>query len=161
MDRLWAPWRMDYIKAPKVGDECIFCENPGRDDEERLIVYRGNDCFAMLNLYPYNNGHLLLAPYEHLAEMENIPSGTQLEMLTLATRCMAVMRTEMKAEGFNFGANIGAAAGAGIEQHLHLHLVPRWHGDTNFMPVLGHTKVQVQGLRETRQLLADALERHA
>lgn len=160
MDRLWAPWRIDYIKAPKQTDGCIFCDNPQQEDEDRLIVFRGEQAFVMLNLYPYNNGHVLIAPYDHLADMENIPAGTQAEMLALSTRCMAVMRTEMNAEGFNFGANIGAAAGAGIAEHLHLHVVPRWTGDTNFMPVLGNTKVQIEGLHETRATLAAALERY-
>lgn len=159
MDRLWAPWRIDYIKAPKSTDGCIFCDNPELDDEERLIVHRGKDAFVMLNLYPYNNGHVLVAPYDHLADMDNLPSKTRAEMLDLATLCMTVMRTEMKAEGFNFGANIGSAAGAGIAEHLHFHVVPRWAGDTNFMPVLGNTKVQIDGLRETRALLAEGMRR--
>ena len=161
MDRLWAPWRMDYIKAPKSTGGCIFCDHPGQEDEERLIVHRGQHAFVMLNLYPYNNGHVLVAPYDHQADMDNLPQNAQAEMLRLATRCMAVMRTEMKAEGFNFGANIGAAAGAGIAEHLHFHVVPRWAGDTNFMPVLGNTKVQMEGLRETRALLAAGMQRSA
>ena len=155
MKRLWAPWRMDYIEAPKGGENCIFCDNPDGSDEEKLIVYRGKLAFAMLNLYPYNNGHLLIAPYEHRADLEELPTDTQMELLSLSTRAMAVMRRDFNADGFNFGANLGVSAGAGIAHHLHLHVVPRWTGDTNFMPIIGGTKVQVQGLRETRQRLAD------
>jgi len=148
---------MEYIRAPKPADECIFCDKPAAgDDRENLIVCRGKQAFVMMNLYPYNNGHVLIAPYRHVPEFDDLEPQVQLEMLNLVSRAMSIMRREMRAEGFNFGANIGAAAGAGIEPHIHLHLVPRWSGDTNFMPVLGGAKVQVQSLRETRDLLAEA-----
>ena len=154
-DRLWAPWRLEYVRAPKPAEGCIFCDKPrARNDAEELIVYRGEHAFVMMNLYPYNNGHILIAPYRHVAEFDELQIKVQLEMLQQATRAMAIMRREMQAGGFNFGANIGAAAGAGIEEHVHLHLVPRWIGDTNFMPVVAGAKVQVQALRETRDLLA-------
>lgn len=156
-ERLWAPWRMEYIRAPRPADECIFCDKPAAgDDRENLIVYRGEHAFVMMNLYPYNNGHVLIAPYRHVSEFDDLEPEVQLEMLNLVSRAMTIMRREMQAGGFNFGANIGAAAGAGIEPHIHLHLVPRWSGDTNFMPVFGGAKVQVQSLRETRDLLAEA-----
>ena len=118
---------------------------------------RGDTAFVMLNRYPYNNAHLLIAPFEHNSEFDALAAGTQHEMLSLATRSMAVLRKELDAGGFNFGANFGAAAGAGIKEHVHLHVVPRWTGDTNFMPVIGTTKVQVQGLQDTWELLTKAL----
>ncbi|MFB0515385.1 MAG: HIT domain-containing protein [Candidatus Neomarinimicrobiota bacterium] len=155
--RLWAPWRLEYVQAPKPAEGCIFCDKPAaNDDLENLIVYRGEHAFVMMNLYPYNNGHILIAPYAHVNEFEELEPEVQLEMLNLVSRAMTIMRREMKAGGFNFGANIGAAAGAGIEEHVHLHVVPRWIGDTNFMPVVASTRVQVQTLRETRNLLAAA-----
>lgn len=159
LKHLWAPWRMEYIRAPKPDDECIFCDKPAAgDDRENLIVYRGKQAFVMMNLFPYNNGHILIAPYRHVDEFDDLDADVQLEMLNLVTRAMTIMRREMQAGGFNFGANIGAAAGAGIEEHVHLHLVPRWIGDTNFMPVVAGAKVQVQSLRETRDLLAAGFE---
>ncbi|MFC1484348.1 HIT domain-containing protein [Candidatus Neomarinimicrobiota bacterium] len=162
MDRLWAPWRMEYILSPKDGDECIFCDKPAADsDRENLIIYRGEHSFVMMNLFPYNNGHILVAPYQHTAELDDLLPEVQQEMLALSTRAMGIMRQEMRAEGFNFGANIGAAAGAGIEPHVHLHVVPRWTGDTNFMPVIAKAKVQVQSLQETRDLLAEAYEKES
>ena len=112
-----------------------------------------------MNLYPYNNGHLMVLPYEHCSAFDKLPSETQIEMMKLTSDCMDIIRRTMKAEGFNFGANFGQVAGAGIEEHLHFHIVPRWNGDTNFMPVLGHTKVQVDGLKETRQLIADEFKK--
>jgi len=157
LERLWAPWRLEYVQAPKPADGCIFCDNPAADDDpENLIVYRGKLAFVMMNRFPYNNGHILIAPYRHVDEFDALEPEVQLEILNLATRAMGIMRREMKAGGFNFGANIGAAGGAGIEEHVHLHVVPRWIGDTNFMPVVAGTKVQVQTLRETRDLLAAA-----
>ncbi|UCH64192.1 MAG: HIT domain-containing protein [Fidelibacterota bacterium] len=150
---------MEYIRTPEMADECIFCDKPAADkDRENLIVYRGQHAFLMMNLYPYNNGHVLVAPYRHVSEFDGLEPHVQLEMLDLVSRAMTIMRGEMQAGGFNFGANIGTAAGAGIEEHVHLHLVPRWIGDTNFMPVIGAAKVQVQSLRETRDLLAAGFE---
>ena len=155
LDRLWAPWRMEYVRAPKAGAGCIFCDKQAAgDDAENLVVHRGDKAFVIMNLYPYNNGHLLVAPYEHLSEVDDLAPDVRLELLDLSARAMKVLRREMQAGGFNFGANLGAAAGAGIKEHIHLHVVPRWVGDTNLMPVLGATKVQVQGLRDTRDLLA-------
>ena len=149
---------MEYVRAPHTGEECIFCAKPAsEDDEANLIVYRGKSAFALMNLFPYNNGHLLIAPYEHLPDLHLLDMETQQEMLQIAGWSMAAMRERMEAGGFNFGANIGTAAGAGIVEHLHFHVVPRWRGDTNFMPVLGHTKVQMDGLQETRKILMEAL----
>ena len=157
LDRLWAPWRMEYIRTPRNPDECIFCEKPADNDDRRnLIVFRGKQVFIMMNLFPYNNGHILIAPYRHTPDFDDLEPEEQQEMLELMTKAMRIMRREMNAAGFNFGSNIGAAGGAGIEEHVHLHLVPRWIGDTNFMPVVGGTKVQVESLETTRDLLAAA-----
>lgn len=142
---------MEYILAPKEKNkECIFCEKPQRErDREDLILYRGEKAFIIMNKYPYNNAHLMIVPYRHTHSTENLEQEALTEILTLADKTMAILRKKMRAEGFNFGANIGAAAGAGIEEHIHFHILPRWIGDTNFMPVIGHTKVLVQGLLET------------
>ncbi len=156
LEHLWAPWRLDYVRTHQAdADGCIFCDKPSAgDDAEQLIVFRGEEAFVLMNLYPYNNGHILVAPYRHEPYFDKLGPAVQMEMLQLMNRAMTIMRSEMQAGGFNFGANIGAAAGAGIEEHVHLHLVPRWSGDTNFMPVVAGTKVLVQTLRETRDLLA-------
>ena len=160
MDRLWAPWRMEYIHAPKSpSDSCIFCDcSQAENDEEYLVVFRGESSLVMLNLYPYNNGHLLIAPNKHESEFENLASSTQLEMMTLMSQSIKVLKSTLKAQGVNFGANFGAVAGAGIDDHLHFHLVPRWQGDVNFMPILGHTKVMMDGMQETRKRLAEGFQ---
>jgi len=152
---------MEYIRAPKPSDECIFCDKPAADDDiENLIVHRGVHSFVLINLYPYNNGHIMVAPYAHISEFDDLSPEVQQELLALSSRSMRIMREQMNAAGFNFGANLGEAAGAGIKEHVHLHVVPRWVGDTNFMPVLGGTKVQVETLRKTRDLLAKAFDKH-
>lgn len=149
IDRLWAPWRIDYIKAPKE-EGCIFCDKPkSNNDRESLILYRGPSAFVLMNLYPYNNGHLMSVPYAHESDPLNIDSNTKSEIMEIADRSMEILKRVMNPQGFNFGANIGEAGGAGIADHLHYHIVPRWGGDTNFMPVLGHTKTVVEGLEET------------
>ena len=153
MKKLWAPWRIEYIRSPKE-DGCIFCDKPAGDNErEDLILYRGEKVFILMNLYPYNNAHLMIAPYIHVDNTEELDADTYKEIMVLADQSMAILTETMDAQGVNFGANIGAAAGAGIEEHIHFHIVPRWAGDTNFMPVLGHTKVEVQGLQECYDLL--------
>jgi len=153
MKKLWAPWRIEYIRSPKE-DGCIFCDKPaGDNDREDLILYRGEKAFILMNLYPYNNAHLMIAPYIHVDNTEELDADTYKEIMVLADQSMAILKETMDAQGFNFGANIGAVAGAGIEEHIHFHIVPRWAGDTNFMPVLGHTKVEVQGLQECYDLL--------
>ena len=153
MKKLWAPWRIEYIRSPKE-DGCIFCDKPaGDNDREDLILYRGEKVFILMNLYPYNNAHLMIAPYIHVDNTEELDADTYKEIMVLADQSMAILKETMDAQGFNFGANIGAASGAGIEEHTHFHIVPRWAGDTNFMPVLGHTKVEVQGLQECYDLL--------
>ncbi|MBT3519311.1 MAG: HIT domain-containing protein [Candidatus Marinimicrobia bacterium] len=149
MKRLWAPWRMDYIQSPKE-DGCIFClKTESKNDRDNLVLFRGKESFILMNLYPYTNGHLMISPYCHTNETNNLSDSCNLEIMTLANKSMSIMKKTMKAEGFNFGVNIGKAGGAGIEEHLHYHIVPRWSGDTNFMPLIGHTKVMVEGLKET------------
>ncbi len=152
-DRLWAPWRLDYIKGPKP-DECIFCERPRLgDDAAAYIVERGERCFTMLNAYPYNNGHVMVAPYAHVPSIEELDDPRLLEMMTLAQRCLGAIREAYGPEGFNLGINQGKVAGAGFEDHVHLHVVPRWGGDTNFMPVVGKTKVLPEMLEDTYRKL--------
>ena len=129
-------------------------------DEENLVVHRGEFSYVLMNLYPYNNGHLMIAPYDHERNFDNLQSDTQVEMMNLMSLSMEILRDNLNADGFNFGANFGEVAGAGIKEHLHFHLVPRWIGDTNFMPVMGHTKVMVDGLKETRKQLVEAFSRN-
>ena len=145
-ERLWAPWRLEYIKGPKDG-ECIFCAGPGAgDDRAKYIVRRGELCFAMLNAYPYNNGHLMISPFRHVPTIEELDEGELLELMTLTQDALAALRTAYAPEGFNLGVNQGKIAGAGVEHHVHLHVVPRWGADTNFMPVIGDTRVLPQSL---------------
>ena len=151
MDKLWSPWRMEYIQSKKEkNDECIFCvKAKEKNDRENLVLYRGLKTFVLMNLYPYNNGHIMVIPYEHVETTNPLSNKTMEEIMVLADKSMEIFRTIMSAQGFNFGANIGVSGGAGIADHIHFHLVPRWIGDTNFMPVLGHTKVMVDGLVDT------------
>ena len=147
--RLWSPWRMDYIRSPK-DDGCIFCQKSENDiDRDNLVLFRGKNSFVLMNLYPYNNAHLLIAPYEHIDTTFELASIVTGEIMDIANESMKIIKKAMNAEGFNFGANIGSIGGAGIKNHIHFHVVPRWLGDTNFMPVIGHTKVMVEGLLET------------
>lgn len=150
MERLWAPWRMEYITRKKKKAKCIFCEKPEQDtDVENLILFRGNHCFIIMNFYPYNNGHLMVVPYRHLSDFHELAADERNEMMALADEAIEVLKEDMHPQGFNLGMNIGAVAGAGIAEHLHFHVVPRWNGDTNFMPVTGHTKVISEVLFET------------
>jgi ATP adenylyltransferase len=156
-ERLWAPWRLEFIRGPKPG-ECIFCSQPALGDDERgLIVHRGKRCFVILNAYPYNNGHLMVAPFRHVPSIEELDEGELLELMTLARRSLAVLREVHGPEGFNLGVNQGKVAGAGIEDHVHLHVVPRWGGDTNFMPVIASTRVLPQSLADSWRELAGRL----
>lgn len=150
---------MEYILGPKE-DGCIFCDKAGQSrDRENMVLFRGEQAFVLMNLYPYNNGHLMIAPYTHCPTTRQLGAGELTEIMLLADRSMEVLEDSIKAQGFNFGANIGRAGGAGIEKHVHFHLVPRWMGDTNYMPVVGHTKVMVQGLLETYDTLKPHFDR--
>ena len=154
MDNLWAPWRMQYVRAPKKNTEETFLKKlEDGNDEENLVLFRGEHSFVCMNLYPYNNGHILILPNNVVEKPEELDDVTQFEIMKIASLSMKIIREKMNAEGFNFGANIGASAGAGIAEHLHFHIVPRWKGDTNFMPVIGNTKVHVQGLNDTYVML--------
>ena len=152
--RLWAPWRLEYIKGPK-DDRCIFCAAEGLgDDEAAYIVHRGEHCFAILNAFPYNNGHLMVAPYAHVASIEELGEPVLTDMMVLTKRSLAVLREEYGPEGFNIGLNQGKIAGAGVADHAHLHVVPRWGADTNFMPVVGDTRVLPQLLSDSWRALS-------
>ena len=144
--RLWAPWRLDYILKPK-GDECFLCQALGEDhDRENLILTRGTHCAIFINRYPYNNGHLMICPISHKAKLTELSDAEKLETMNLVTRATQVLETTMHPQGFNVGMNLGKVAGAGLDNHLHTHVVPRWNGDTNFMPVLDNTRVIPQSL---------------
>ena len=154
MDNLWAPWRMQYVRSPKKNTEETFLKKlEDGNDEENLVLFRGEHSFVCMNLYPYNNGHIMILPNNIVEKPEELDDVTQFEIMKIASLSMKIIREKMNAEGFNFGANIGASAGAGIAEHLHYHIVPRWKGDTNFMPVIGNTKVHVQGLNDTYVML--------
>lgn len=149
MKRLWSPWRMKYIVSKK-GEGCIFCDKVAEnDDQANYILYRGKTCYVMLNLYPYNNGHLMVSPYRHVPSPEQLQEDELTEMMLLVNRSIRALRWAMHPDGFNIGVNIGKAAGAGIEEHVHIHIVPRWEGDTNFMPVLSQTRVIPELLDDT------------
>jgi ATP adenylyltransferase len=157
--RLWAPWRLEYIKGAGP-DECIFCTKPRQgDDAAALIVDRGERCFTILNAYPYNNGHVMVSPYEHRASIEELEEPVLLELMTLARRSLAALREAYAPDGFNLGINQGKIAGAGFDDHVHLHVVPRWSADTNYMPVIGSTRVLPESLDGSYQQLAGALAR--
>jgi len=145
-DILWAPWRIGYVTAPEA-EGCIFCNKAASsEDEKNFILYRGEYAFALLNIYPYNNGHLMIAPYTHTGNLTDIEPGILHEMQDTVQRFVSKITDEMQPQGFNIGMNLGRTAGAGIEDHLHIHVVPRWNGDTNFMPVIGDQKVLSESL---------------
>lgn len=159
--RLWTPHRIAYIRGenkPATGEaaECPFCLIPAMADTDGLIVHRGVVSFAVLNLYPYNAGHLLVCPYRHVADYTDLTAAETAEVAELTKHAMTAVRAVSQPDGFNLGINQGAAAGAGISAHLHQHIVPRWGGDSNFLPVIGHTKTVPQLLGQTRDLIAAA-----
>ena len=143
MERLWAPWRGEYVRSAASGEDqgCLFCELQKQDDEEALILARSEHSFAVLNRYPYNSGHLMVAPFEHIGKLEDVPDEVGLDMQQLMQRAIRALAEAMAPHGYNVGMNLGKVAGAGVPDHLHWHVVPRWNGDTNFMPVMGGTKV--------------------
>ena len=153
MKRLWAPWRMEYILQQKQ-EGCIFCDKPKQDrDRENLILYRGCHSFVIMNYYPYNNGHLMIVPYTHQSELYQLRDEVRSEMMAILSQSVEIIEKNCQAHGINIGMNLGRIAGAGIDDHLHFHIVPRWDGDTNFMPITGHTKVLAQGLYESWEAL--------
>lgn len=158
MKLIFAPWRIEYIRSPKH-DGCIFCDFPKENrDKERLILYRGEKAFVIMNNYPYNPGHVMIAPYRHIGNLEDLSDEELLEIMKLAQLMVKAIKKAMKPEGFNMGFNIGRVAGAGIEGHIHMHIVPRWNGDTNFMPVLANTKVIPQAIKDSYEELKKALK---
>jgi len=148
MKQIWAPWRMEYLKAEKTADECIFCTLPqAGEDEKNLILYRGSLCFVIINRYPYNTGHLMVSPYRHISCVTLLDQEENNEMNELTRKCVEFLRADKSPHGFNIGINLGKCAGAGFEDHIHTHIVPRWHGDTNFMQVLADTRVHPEELQ--------------
>jgi ATP adenylyltransferase len=161
LERLWTPYRLAYIRGENkpesaASHECPFCRIPRLADAEGLIVHRGETCFVVLNLYPYASGHVMVCPYRHVPEYVDTTHEEAVEMAEVTKRAVRAIRAVSRPEGFNIGMNQGAAGGAGIAAHLHQHVVPRWVGDQNFMPIIGRTKTLPQLLADTRQLLADA-----
>ncbi|RKN65082.1 HIT domain-containing protein [Streptomyces klenkii] len=160
--RLWTPHRMAYIQGenkptgPEAEDGCPFCLIPEKSDEDGLVVARGQHVYAVLNLYPYNGGHMMIVPFRHVADYTELDDAETAELADFTKRAMTALRTASGAHGFNLGMNQGTVAGAGIAAHLHQHIVPRWGGDTNFMPVVGRTKILPQLLADTRKMVADA-----
>jgi len=160
VDRLWAPWRGVYV-GKEHGEECIFCEklNAGAGkDQENYVLYRGDKVFVLLNIYPYNNGHLMVVPKRHLGDIEELTFDEMQELFAVTQRMVRVQRRAFNPDGFNIGINLGKVAGAGIPGHLHVHIVPRWGGDTNFMPVLSDVRVISEALEATYTKLKHALE---
>ena len=153
-DRLWAPWRMEYILDDSRGGGCIFCDYAKEEeDRKNLILSRGEKSFVIMNRYPYANGHLMITPYAHLSDVSLLSDGEMLELSSEIKRSVGILKKAMFPDGFNIGMNVGKAAGAGIDDHLHMHIVPRWNGDTNFMPVLSDTRVMPEALDETYRKL--------
>jgi ATP adenylyltransferase len=161
VERIWAPWRLEYVKdaSRDAAEACLFCATAAEeDDEANLIVHRGDRCFVILNKYPYTNGHLMVAPFEHLATLQALDDETADEMMALARRAIAILDGEYSPHGYNVGFNQGRVAGAGVEHHIHMHVVPRWGGDTNFMPVLADTRVMAQTLEQSYAALRGEFE---
>jgi ATP adenylyltransferase len=156
--RIWAPWRLEYVKdaGKDIEEDCIFCAKPGEGtehDEENLIVHRGEKNFVILNKFPYTNGHLMVAPYAHISTLPELDAETLAEMMALAQLAMQKLEEVYAPHGYNVGFNQGKVAGAGVEHHIHMHVVPRWGGDTNFMPVLADTRVMPQTLEQSYEAL--------
>lgn len=159
MKVLWAPWRMEYILSEKEEGNCVFC--PGADrshDEERLILYAGPRVMVVMNRYPYNNGHLLVAPRRHVSGLDDLDQEETQDLMAMVCKAIGALKTVMGPEGFNVGLNLGRVAGAGMEEHLHFHIVPRWNGDTNLMTVVGDVRVIPEHLKETYDRLRPYFE---
>ncbi|MDP8218480.1 MAG: HIT domain-containing protein [Candidatus Theseobacter exili] len=147
MQRLWAPWRMEYILNDEKNDECFFCRIfSAKEDRNNHVVFRNDKSFAVMNKYPYNNGHLLVAPSRHIATLEELPEEDLLDMMMSVQQCIVLLRKTIMPHGFNVGVNTGLVAGAGVPDHVHFHIVPRWDGDSNYMPVIANTKIIPQAL---------------
>jgi len=154
MERLWAPWRIHYIRHTEGSDECIFCAKPKENkDEENLILVRGELSFAIMNRFPYNNGHIMVAPFRHIPSIEGLREEEMIELVNMTKKAVIALKKALSPQGFNLGMNLGKIAGAGYAGHIHVHIVPRWQGDTNFMPVIGDVKVISESLRNTYKKL--------
>ena len=157
MDRLWSPWRYRYVSTAEPTDACIFCvKSQQQNDAENLILYRGRHNFVLLNLYPYTSGHLMVAPYSHVPTLEEADEPTATELMLLTRASQARLRSVYRAPGFNLGMNIGACAGAGVAGHIHMHVLPRWGGDINFMTTVAETRVLPEDIQETYRKLSQA-----
>jgi ATP adenylyltransferase len=148
MQNIWAPWRVKYILGKK-GGRCIFCLKKNKKEDKNLILYQGDLSFVMMNKFPYNNGHLLVAPCRHVKDLEDLTQKEMIDLINLLKLATSILKDALNPDGFNIGTNLGKVAGAGVESHLHFHIVPRWNGDTNFMPVLSDTRVISEHLEET------------
>jgi ATP adenylyltransferase len=163
LKHIWTPWRKPYVTGHSKREGCVFCRMVEQDvesDPQNYVLHRGRHAFSVLNLYPYNNGHLMVVPYDHLASLELLSAEAQADMMHLVCYSLDVMRRAMSPAGFNVGVNLGRAAGAGIDDHVHIHLVPRWHGDTNFMPVIAETRVIPELLDDTYKTLRALIEQY-
>ena len=156
MDRLWSPWRYQYVSHANPAPECIFCTKPSAGDEESLILHRATHTYALLNLFPYTTGHLMIAPYLHVATLAECPQDVASEMMELTRHAEGLLRNIYKPHGVNIGMNIGECAGAGVAGHIHMHVLPRWPGDVNFMTTVGETRVLPEDLGETWTKLRSA-----
>jgi ATP adenylyltransferase len=160
MKVIWAPWRMAYITSTKQSSGCVFCIKPReRRDASNLVLHRGRHGFVIMNRFPYNSGHLMVAPYGHVKALELLQPDVILDLLSLTRLSLSALRAEIRPEGFNIGINVGRVSGAGIEDHLHLHIVPRWNGDTNFMPLFAETRVIPEHLQATYRKLRERFRR--
>ncbi|MBN1142513.1 MAG: HIT domain-containing protein [Deltaproteobacteria bacterium] len=154
MKQLWAPWRMAYVGGDVVDEECVFClRDKGEQDLERLVLHRGDHCFVVMNKYPYSNGHLLIVPFRHTSSLEELSAPERLELFELLVRAQSVLQDMLHPQGFNIGINLGKVGGAGVTEHVHIHIVPRWLGDTNFMPVFADVRVIPEHLQATFEML--------
>ncbi len=160
MERLWAPWRREYVMRTKEEVECIFCRKAKETrDEENLVLMRGERVLVMLNLFPYNNGHLMVSPYRHIGSIEDLDEREAKEMMKVLSDMVGLLGQVLHPEGFNVGMNLGKVAGAGVVDHVHLHIVPRWKGDTHFMSVLSNTRIISESLKDTYRHLREKLRR--
>lgn len=149
-NQIWSPWRMDYIMNHEKGAECVFCAALQQEDGQgNLIITRGKNVFCILNRYPYTSGHVMIVPFAHLPGLDDLPAATRSEMMEMAAQALQVLRILYQPDGFNLGINMGEAAGAGVTSHVHLHVLPRWSGDTNFMSSVAQTRVLPEGLDES------------
>jgi ATP adenylyltransferase len=160
MDYLWTPWRYAYVSGIEKTTGCVFCDAAkGADDAKAFVVYRGKSCFVILNAFPYTNGHVMVVPYEHLDELQKLPAEAATEMMALSQRMETVLRELYHPDGINLGMNIGKAAGAGIAGHIHMHVLPRWVADANFLSVVGETRVLPEALDVTWEKMRNAMAR--